>query len=363
MDCTTRRLLKTLGLWTIGGIYRPQERVGKGYGGLCFKGLDITNGTNVFIKILISPRGDMELSKFRMEHTVLQHIARHPLLKICPSPLFFFERDDQLAAALVTEWIEGTSLDQGFETFQLYTIADKIKLLRRINLTLIGASTFAQHRDVHPGNIIIMDAETAKLFPPHGWEEIETGVRLVDWGESLPHLFANYDESPDDHFLLADRVPKTISGTFDGLPPETFTEDQDIRISGIGGKAISWSFGLLSVRLLLGTSPKSFRSVAQFISGVQSGELKNWVDAISRDLLNLQCANAHIISALVGNLLKSDPNERLDINSAGIVLRDLMHEDLSFITSPQDVAAYVKDPHNYGGYARWKHKEEEENDG
>ncbi|MCW0459127.1 hypothetical protein NB717_000195 [Xanthomonas sacchari] len=363
MKEAVKKTLEFLDLWCIEGRYEPLERVGNGHGGLCFKGIDKIAGNHVFIKILVAPRGDIELSKFRMEHTVLELVSTDTRAKLCPKPLAFVERDDQFAAALVTEWVEGRTLEKAYKEFQCRPIQDKLELLRRINLVFVLASTFTQHRDLHPGNIIIMQDDLVKLFPPHKFGEMEAGVRLIDWGESLPHLFANYDESPDDHFTLAERVPKTLTGTFDGLPPETFTKEQDIRTSGIGGKAISWSFGLITTRLLLDISPEKFKSVAGFISAIQSGLLQRWINEVAKGALQLDTANSHIISAMIRGLLTIEPSKRLDIGDAGTILRDLLHEDLSFINSAASVAGYLSRPIDYGGWERWNYKDPPEYDG
>ncbi|MCT6717232.1 hypothetical protein, partial [Acidovorax sp. K2F] len=57
-------LIRMLGIATLGNRYRADYRIGSSFGGATFSGTDTTNGTQVFMKYLICPRGDGERAKF-----------------------------------------------------------------------------------------------------------------------------------------------------------------------------------------------------------------------------------------------------------------------------------------------------------
>jgi len=95
------------------------------------------------------------------------------------------------------------------------------------------------HRDLHPGNILVLDE--AGLEQQKSYKEEETGLRIVDMGchKDLWKSFINCGEKRDNHRLFG--AISTWSPEF-VLSPETVTYSHDV-----------WALGVMFYRFLVGS--------------------------------------------------------------------------------------------------------------
>lgn len=158
------RLIKKLGVETLGGRFRADRAIGSSFGGATFSGTDTETGHRVFMKYLICPRGEGERAKFMTERDALEDITKFPFDDVAPKVLHFEEFDDIQTIALVTEWVDGELLSTWLERAHLLTPLERLSVFHRVAYAMSTATTNYQHRDFHPGNIMLLPRAIASKF-------------------------------------------------------------------------------------------------------------------------------------------------------------------------------------------------------
>jgi serine/threonine protein kinase len=349
-DRSVLDLVRRLGLDIIADRYEPIKPVGSSFGGSSFIGLDKETGSKIFIKYLICPRGSLERAKFLTERDALKLLNQHPY-NVSPKLLWFEEFPDLLTDVIVTEFVKGENLVSWLESSGSLPIDDRLGMFHRIVFAFSHATTFYQHRDPHPGNIIVLPNELAKMGPKIDDSEVDPGIRIVDWGEALPVLLGNFDDEPDHNFIMLRGAPTSIGGSITSLPPEVFSPW--IRNSSFSGVYESWGIGLLLYRLLTGQTPPRVESLGHYVEQLHDGSLQRWINEQVNNVMTLDIPGGLIIPRLLGLLLQISPESRAKLSYVGRILWDVRYEGLS-INQSQALGTYLSNPHEYEPLRGWK---------
>lgn len=349
-DRSALDLVRRLGLDIIADRYEPIKSIGRSFGGSSFIGIDKETGSEVFIKYLICPRGVLERAKFLTEKDALRYLTQYPY-NVSPQLLWFEEFPDLLTDVIVTEFVKGENLVNWLESCGSLSIDDKLEMFHRIAFAFSHATNLFQHRDPHPGNIIILPNELVKMGPRVHSSEVDSGIRIVDWGEALPVLLGNFDDEPDHNFIMLRDAPNSIGGSITSLPPEVFSPW--IRNSSFGGVYESWGIGLLLYRLLTGQTPPRVESMGHYVEQLRDGSLTRWISEQVNYVMSMDIRGGLIIPRLLGSLLQISPESRAQISFAGRILWDVRYQELS-INDSTELDTYFANPHRYTPANGWK---------
>ena len=342
-------LLRRLGVDVLDGRYKAEAPVGSSFGGAAFKGVDQVSGQPVFMKYLVSPRGDHERAKFLLEAQVLQDLEKWQH-RVSPRLIHFAHPSDIDVLALVLEWIEGEMLTEYLARAPHIPLEERIETFHRIVRAASSATLPYQHRDIHPGNILLESRESARIGPETLERDVYSAVKILDWGEALPHIFGSYDAEPDHHFVLYERAPVTISGSFTNLPPEIFTRWQVAQ--GLGGTYEVWGLGLLFYSLMTGKPPIKHRGLGEYIEAIQTGELREWIDGAHQELCTLDLPGGSILPRIWKRMLSISRVERCELSTVGRILWDIRYEALA-LPDGFRLDAYMANPNAYQPEGGW----------
>jgi len=344
-------LIRRLGVDALGGHYLANRSIGGSFGGATFTGTDLATGCRVFIKYLICPRGEGERAKFLMEHDALLHIASLPGDKVAPTVLHFEEFVELQTIALVTEWVDGELLSTWLERAHEFTVEQRLEVFHRIVFAMSTATLSYQHRDFHPGNIILLPDNLVRMGPEVEFKDMCSAVKVLDWGEALPVIMGNYDDEPDHHFVMLSHAPRMIGGAMTSLPPEVFSPWERNRY--IGGTYESWGLGMLLYRVLSLQPLSASASLGDYASEVHSGALSNLVRQRAAELGAIDLPGGLILPRLFEWMMKEAPAERAQISNIGRVMWDLRYEQLR-IMDHRELERYFANPHDYQPADGWK---------
>ena len=345
------RLIKKLGVETLGGRFRADRAIGSSFGGATFSGTDTETGHRVFMKYLICPRGEGERAKFMTERDALEDITKFPFDDVAPKVLHFEEFDDIQTIALVTEWVDGELLSTWLERAHLLTPLERLSVFHRVAYAMSTATTNYQHRDFHPGNIMLLPESLVHMGPIVRQIDAKAGVKVLDWGEALPVISGNYDDEPDHNFVMLTYAPRMIGGALTSLPPEVFRPWQ--RSVHFGGTYESWGLGLLLYRVLMLQPLEGFASMGEYASEVHNGGLHALVSRRTAELAAMDLPGGLILPRLFEWTMKEKPQERADMSDIGRVMWDLRYEELK-ITDHRELSRYFENPREYEPRGGWQ---------
>jgi serine/threonine protein kinase len=333
----------------VGGRYRATDSIGSGFGGSSFRGRDTKTNSPVFMKYLIAPRGPDESARFLFEVDALRTLS---LLPISVGPKLLYEEilAEGAVQVLVTEWIDAAPLSDILLTSASFSAGEKLKLLQRITFATQCALAQIRHRDLHPGNILVLPDETVRMGPNIPNHKVETGIRIIDWGESTPTIFGNYDDEPEHHFIALEVDGKRLGGSFTSLPPDIF--EQPSVTERIRGSYESWALGLIFIRLLLGTEPPRHNSLGHYRKALRNREIEDWTRVAHWELGELHLPGGDIIPTLVRGLLRTTASDRLSPADAKEILWDVLEEGLTLEDS-DELARYFTDRDSYKPAGGW----------
>lgn len=344
-------LIRKLEIETLGARYRADRKIGASFGGATFIGTDTLNGNQVFMKYLICPRGEGERAKFMMEHDALQSNIKFPMDDVAPRVLYFEEFDELQTLALVTEWINGELLSVWLERAGELTIQERLAVFHRVTFAMSTATRNYQHRDFHPGNIMLLPEHLVRMGPGVSDFHARSAVKVLDWGEALPVISGNYDDEPDHNFVMLIQAPRVIGGALTSLPPEVFSPWQ--RNAHFGGTYETWGLGMLFYRLLTLQPLSAPIGLGDYAFQVRSGALKELIRRRVSELSALDLPGGLILPRLFEWMMTENPVNRADISDIGRVMWDLRYEELS-ITSNSELEKYFADPRKYEPASGWK---------
>ncbi|AEF90854.1 serine/threonine protein kinase [Delftia sp. Cs1-4] len=343
-------LIRILGIETLAERYRAEYRIGSSFGGSTFKGVDTASGSPVFIKYLICPRGEIERAKFMMELDALRHIEKAPFDKVAPKVLYFNEFDRQQTLALVTEWVNGELLSTWIERSGELSLQERLAVFHRVAYAMSTATRSHQHRDFHPGNIMLLSEDLVRMGPQFE-HEARSAVKVLDWGEALPVIMGTFYDEPDHYATMLAEAPRMIGGSFTSRPPEVFQPWNFNYRSG--GTYESWGLGMLLFRILTQRPLTAPASLGDYASEVHSGRLKILINRRTYELYEMDLPGGLILPRLFKWMMDDNPKKRASLADIARVLWDLRYEELSF-ENIQDLEIYFKDPRGYEPPAGWR---------
>lgn len=352
MKNNAKDLITKLGLDKLDERYTIVEPIGDSFGGSSFVGHDSITSEKVFIKYLICYRGEHDISKFLMERDALDHFQKYPGMKVTPKLLYFKEFPDLLSAVIITEFINGQSLSNWLSGLDKVSIEERLQVFHRIVVAMSRATLSFKHRDIHPGNIILLPCSEVAMGPSVKEFEVNPAIRIIDWGESLPVIFGNYDDEPDHNFVLLQSAPRQIGGSITSLPPEVFSpwkKDGDF-----GGKYETWGLGLLLHRIILENPIPRAESLGHYAQSISDGSLENWVRQQVALLEGLDLPGGRIIPRLLHQMLQISPHSRFSLSDVGRILWDIRYEEFS-IEDDQVLEKYFSNPREYEPTEGWRY--------
>ncbi|WP_295537641.1 hypothetical protein [uncultured Pseudacidovorax sp.] len=344
-------LIRKLGIETLGGRYRADYKIGDSFGGATFSGTDTVTGSKVFIKYLICPRGNGERAKFLMERDALKYLAEFRIHDVAPKLLHFEEFNEQQTLALVTDWVHGELLTTWIERSDKLSVQERLAVFHRVAFAMSNATRGYQHRDFHPGNIILLPEDSVIMGPLVKNGEATAAVKVLDWGEALPVIMGNYDDEPDHNFVMLALVPRMIAGAFTSLPPEVLRPWR--QNDHFGGTYESWGLGILLYRILTLRPLSVSASLGDYALDVHNGSLAEMVKRRVRELGSLDLPGGAILPRLFQWMMEEEPSRRATIADIGRVMWDLRYEELS-ITSGHELEKYFSNPRNYLPTSGWR---------
>lgn len=151
-------------------------------------GADEITGAEVFFKLCIFPRSKLERARFKNEIDFLKRNGFfNTIIKKNPDYLSDGELFEGKILYLVTERIHGTLLSDWFEEHDSGRgLRDRLLVAYRV---LGAAENFfmgTTHRDLHVGNIILLDGEVNLYSDVPNFKAI-----ILDWGSRTAVPFMN----------------------------------------------------------------------------------------------------------------------------------------------------------------------------
>lgn len=329
------------------GRYTLKSEVSGGKSSTCFFGVDEKTGKDVFVKFCIFPRSELERARFRNEANFLKQ-RKHPneIIKKTADYLANGELFDGKILYLITERIHGTLLlDWLGDNFDNTPLTKRLTVAYRVFGAAEHYGMFVTHRDLHPGNIILLKEEVDLYSQVPDYKAI-----ILDWGQSYSRMDYSYCESKsDDMVVIHNGIGREITNSFYNLPPETFIDWEN---SGSEhNKYDSWAMGLLLYKLVTGKDLFSFKNIGQYAAA--QGNIESIINQNLRELYNHAGKASPILTQLITRLLQKKPQDRMFIQDARNALWFILVEEFN----PTDLAMINRflDEPNYFDEVQWKH--------
>ncbi|WP_459758906.1 protein kinase domain-containing protein [Pseudomonas fluorescens] len=336
------------GLRLIDNRFRLLEEVSGGKSSTSFFGVDESTGKNIFVKLSIFPRSELEAARFRNECRFLkEQMWANSIIKKTPSYISHGELFDGSILYLVTEKIEGQLLSDWLDkNFNEASLTDRLKIAYRVFGAAEHFSQFTVHHDLHPGNIMLLNEEVDLRTRAPDFKVI-----ILDWGQSHSKLEASYAEESDDISIIHNGMGRQITASFYNLPPETFMDWH--RAGSEYNKYDSWAMGLLLYKLITGHNLFTFDNIGQFAEAMR--HIERDIEFEVAKIRECAGAKSYVLQGLLYHLLVKEPRDRMFIQTARQVLWFILVEEFE----PDNVgmvARFLRDPEGFKEVT-WKHFE------
>lgn len=338
-------ILDKLEIRTINKKYKYETPVSGGQSSWSFFGKNITTNEDVFIKFLIFPRSKTEISRFRHEAFALNLLCNLSSTAT-PKLIDHGEIYEGEVLYLVTEKVDGETLSNWLlKNINHATLEEKLHLFHRI-VSAMSSCTLFSHRDLHPGNIIILneDPDWHETIPKHE-------IKIVDWGQSYNPTLAHYEDTPEFINHLAERIPKEITSSFYSTPPEVFTPWKDSAYHP--AKHDAWSLGLLLYKMLTGNDAINFIGIGDYAKSLATKQLQRVISEKTWELKQRFDNENLLLPRLFNGLATIDPAHRLSPGLTSRILWDIRIE--GFRPKNEDEAlSYLRNPYSFTPSQGWK---------
>ena len=355
-DVKKKDFFEITGITLLEGRYRLQQEVTGGKSSTSFFGKDEATGLEVFVKLCIFPRSGLERARFKNEIAFLKRNNFYNMI-IKKTPIYLSDGElfDGRIIYLVTERVHGTLLSDWFNQ------RDRVRSLKErllIAYRVFGATEHFDmqtiHRDLHVGNIILLDAEVDLYSDIPDFKTI-----VLDWGQSYSRAFYEYSESDDDDMVIIHQgIGKEVTNSFYNLPPETFIDWE--KSGSEYAKYDSWAMGLLLYKLVSGKDLFTFKNIGEYASSIK--RIDSVVSMACAEVFREAAEAGLILCAILRRLMCTRPSERMRIMDARFALWFILVEDF-MPTDPQEISNFLESPAYFEGRV-WKHfKVEQDNEG
>ena len=340
-------VLKKLDLHLLEGTYEPVQEISSGKSSWAFYGIDRETNAAVFIKFLLFPRNEIEKARFENEVFILNY-ALSSRISSLPKILCDGSAEFGNVFYLVTERVDGLTLASWMDEFLICTdIGKRLEIFHRIasSVSRSYVPLFAEHRDLHPGNIILQEGEI-------NWYELYSKdffVKIIDWGQAYSRLLPMYEDSPDFSFVLYKNIGREFTASFYSAPPEVFSKPLGQQLINYD----SWALGLLLYKILTNKDAFIFEGMGDYISAVTDGRIEVIARACKAILEQLDTPHAALLSEVFYRLIKVSPYERMNVQTIERVMWDLRIEN--FV--PRDcheLHNYLLNPFDYEPAEGWR---------
>lgn len=227
---------------TIAGKYRLDERVGAGGMGEVYREEHLALHMPVAVKVLFPHRAAEPdiVRRFYREARASAQLNHPNVVRVLD-----FGNEGEALPYLVMEWLEGETLQQHIERFDLMM---PLEVVRDVMLQSLSAFEAAHargiiHRDVKPENMFVMFVGGARH------------IKILDFG--LAHVEVSRDEDKGPTLTQ----PDALAGT-----PEYMSPEQCYSLS-VGPESDIYSLGCVLTTLLQGKPPFSGRRTVDAIAG------------------------------------------------------------------------------------------------
>lgn len=256
----------------------------------------------VVVKFLIYPRNDFELKRFYQEAESLKRINS---IKGSWSIKLIFEcqkHPNYDIHYFAMEYVEGTTLKHYFEENLPLSVEKSTSLLLNLGIVLSDAvSQGLVHRDLHPGNIIMLNKS----------EESEPNVRIIDFGVShciMKYLFSG--EVVNDEFRHI--------GAISSWSPELLNNPNSVRQSHD-----VWGLGCIYYRMLTGEYPFEADCFGNYYNSIINGTYNND---------NLKYIEERFVHHLVQRMLDVNPDTRISLINIGYICQNYLSDKLKYLS-------------------------------
>lgn len=324
-------LLGQVGLLKING-YQFKNFLGGGQAAMTALYENEKNEKCVF-KFLFSPRNNDEYQNFvseygsllKLEYTKIKYIATPKIIvkftQVNKFPVYYFG----------IEYINGTTLKEIIENDPLpWEWKKAMNIAQRISLALYEVNmNRIIHRDLHPGNIIILnDQDGCTINKKYKIDEEDSFVRIVDFGNKVNwggELFG--DIYNGDAFRF--------EGAITSWSPE-YVLDRE-RTNDIAQDI--WSLGVITFYLLTGKYPINVSSISDMLKKYR--HLHIHID------YHLLSNTPHSLYYIIKRMLESNPDQRIGTGPLSGALSEIVHTDL-LNEKEEDVIYRLKNFGNLG---------------
>ncbi|TSH78684.1 protein kinase [Pantoea sp. paga] len=273
----------------------------------------------IVIKFLINPRNKVELERFKLEYSVLKCNYINSFWThngyVHKSELWDYENDDDNITDPLPKikvpifhshdnhinyfgykYEEGVLLSD-YDTTHL-SLDEKLLLITRIASALNYFNMCGYiHRDLHPGNILLMD--NPRMFD----DLVQPRVMILDLGNCQRNTEHHYEKLPyrldrdlDEEAVFNDNNKRLLS-SFTSMPPDFLTHGENTR------NYDAWAIGIYSYELIFGVKPFLINSIKDVYNIKELPFIKT---DVMNNLLTLKPG----IRLVFQSLLNSDGNKR-----------------------------------------------------
>ncbi|AXV65925.1 hypothetical protein D0907_11920 [Pseudoalteromonas lipolytica] len=345
-------LIRKLEVDEINNRFIAEESISEGMGAKSFKGKDKKTGDTVFIKYLLFPANNYEIAKFKNEMEMTKLVTKFNFGgagSICAEYIHSETLFNGNVYCLITKWYSFPTLEKWLRENPSFTIDQRLELIHRIINAVSRIPCKIDHRDLHPGNILIEDIEV-------DWHQriSNVGIKIIDWGESITNIYNGYDEPPDYFELLISTAPKKVEGSFYSLPPEVFTPWEDRKHQF--GKYDAWAIAFLMYKVLTNKDVIEHKDIGSYIHTLNTNEMGNILRRANQNILALDHPASLLLANTFEKITNIDPKIRKDLSYVGRIVWDIRIEN--FV--PNDIFEkheYLEDPFEYCPKGGWKYSD------
>ncbi|MGD9685011.1 MAG: protein kinase [Candidatus Obscuribacterales bacterium] len=263
--------------------YLIERKLGEGGMGIVFRARDKILDKPVAIKVLALENDPSVLARFQREAQMTSRLHHPNVVQILD-----FGVSASNSPYMVMEFIAGESLDAVLARQGSMPFAEALPLLLQIGRGLDHAhGRGVLHRDLKPGNVVVIRSETGELV-----------AKLLDFGIARP----------EDHHDSLSKALKTLTKTGAIVGSPLYMSPEQAAAGDVDRRSDIYSFGCLMFKVLTGDVPLRGESAIETISMKAS--------TTAPTLASVGCPQTAAVEKVVACCLAIDPGDRYqDVSS------------------------------------------------